>query len=127
MCETCDSGYVKISNGESCASDSVGDAVTATSATMAAGFAASMASPQGGWSMVNQFQILMLMPLTDAYMPPDIILFLTGLDFTMFTLGFMNISKIPGIKYFFNLFDFTQSDSYFSGNFLGLNFFRYGN
>ena len=110
-------GFIIISKGKGWASDSINDAVVASQATMAVGFAASLASPQGAWSMVNQFQILMLMPLTDSYFPSDIVLFLTGMEFSLFSFNFIPFQNFPFVNDFLNLFHFEQPDEYIYGKF----------
>lgn len=114
-CEVWDSGFVILSKGKGCASDNVKAAVVASQATVAFAFISSLSSPQGSWSMVNQFQIMMLMPLTGAFFPSDVILFLTGMDFSYINLGFIPIPEIPGIDEFCNLFDYEQKDKYLYG------------
>lgn len=39
-------------------------------------------SPQAIWILISHFQLLLLMPLTDAYFPPEVIDYLAGLSFT---------------------------------------------
>ncbi|CAI2371845.1 unnamed protein product [Moneuplotes crassus] len=112
LCQTCDDGYNLISKGTGCASAQVQATVTASSATLATGFAASMTSPQGAWSMVNQIQVLMLMPLTECYFPADVISFLTSMSFTMFSLNFIPLQSIPGIKETLGYVDHDQTDDY---------------
>ncbi|CAI2374156.1 unnamed protein product [Moneuplotes crassus] len=112
LCQTCDDGYSLISKGTGCASAQVQTTVTASSATLATGFAASMTSPQGAWSMVNQIQVLMLMPLTECYFPADVISFLTGMDFALLSLDFIPFPSIPGIKETLGYVDHDQTDDY---------------
>ncbi|CAI2376235.1 unnamed protein product [Moneuplotes crassus] len=112
ICDTCKTGYALISKGKGCASDGVQNTVIASQAVMGIGVLSSFSSPQGAWSMVNQFQVLMLMPLTRSYFPSDIILFLTGMKFTLLSLSFIPFPEIPGIKTFVNQFDFDQMDDY---------------
>ena len=53
------------------------------------------------------------MPLTDAYFPPEIIAFLTGLDFSLFSFSFLPIKIIFGVEAILDLFDYSQSDDYY--------------
>ena len=106
-------GYT-ISSGK-CVSKLINDAVIASKATMAVGFAASLASPQGAWSMINQFQVLMLMPLTNSYFPSDIIQYLTGMELSIFSFNFVSLSKLPILRDFCGFFDFEQTDEYIYG------------
>ena len=113
ICINWKSSYEPSRSGSSCVPNSVEAIATATSGIMAAGFTASMSTPQGAWSLVNQFQIFLLMPLTDAYFPPEIIAFLTGLDFSLFSFSFLPIKIIFGVEAILDLFDYSQSDDYY--------------
>ena len=64
--------------------------------SMAATSLFSLSSPQGMWSWFNEFQLLMLL-LTGAYFPQEIVKNLGGMHFTSFSLNF--ISSL-------NIFDF---------------------
>ena len=57
--------------------------------SMAAASAFSLSSPQGMWSWFNEFQLLMLLLLTGAYFPKEIVKFLEGMDFTSFSFNFI--------------------------------------
>ena len=45
------------------------------------------ANPQSIWSMINQFQILILLPMLGAFMSADIYKFMQGLKITLISLG----------------------------------------
>jgi hypothetical protein len=75
----------------------------------------SMSSPQAIWIMVNQFQLLMLLPLTDVYMPKEIEDYLSGMSFTSFNFDFLPLSSIPKFKGIFEYFGFEQNDQYLQG------------
>lgn len=86
------------------ASSEVQTAQTVTQGVLAAGVLASvvaagmsMSSPQGAFSIVNQFQLLILIPLAGTYLPEDVIAFITGMDFTMFSFDFIPFEDIPMI------------------------------
>jgi hypothetical protein len=91
----------------------IGAAGAVAKAALAIGVLANIASPQGSYSMINQFQIFLLMPLTDAYFPQEIITFLTSIDFTMFSFSFLPIKNLPLVNTLFELIDFDQTDSYY--------------
>lgn len=93
-----------------------------TQASMGAGVAIggavsllSMSSPQAIWIMVNQFQLLMLLPLTDVYMPKEIKDYLAGMGFTNFNFDFLRLGSIPKFKEIFEYFGFEQNDRYLQG------------
>ena len=113
ICILWKSSYELSRSKTSCAPDSVEATATATSGIMAAGFTASISTPQGAWSLVNQFQIFLLMPLTDAYFPPEIIAFMTGLDFSLFSFSFLPIKSIFGVGFILDIFDYSQTDDYY--------------
>ena len=46
-------------------------------------------SPQSLWLMVNQFQLLLLLPICGAEVPKDIQDYLAGMDFALFNFGFL--------------------------------------
>jgi hypothetical protein len=108
------------------ASADAGAAVAATQGAVALGIATSISSPQGAWSMVNQFQVLMLMPLTGAYFPPKVISFLTGMRISLFSFNIIPLKSVPGLNYILNLVDFEQKDEYFTGKIFIFYQFRNG-
>jgi hypothetical protein len=73
----------------------------------------SMSSPQGAFSMLNQFQMFILLPMIGAYIPESIIKIITGMSFAMFSFSFIPVEKIPLITDIFNFIDYDQSDDYF--------------
>lgn len=98
-----------------------------TQGTLAAGVAfsagaafSSLASPQSAFSMVNQFQLILLIPLITKYLPTDILLFILGMDFTMLSFDFIPIADIPFVNGFISKFDFDQKNAYYQeiGKFL---------
>jgi hypothetical protein len=54
----------------------------------------SSSSMNSVWSMINQFQLLLLLPLTQVYMSNAVVDYLVGMDFTMFSFRFLPISGI---------------------------------
>lgn len=72
----------------------------------------SSTSPQSIWLMVGQFQLLMLLPMTGAYMPDDIVQYWAGMDFTLVSMSFLSLSNIPGFAQFIDVFGFDQEDWY---------------
>jgi hypothetical protein len=74
---------------------------------------ATMASPQGTFSMLNLFQLYILLPMIGPYIPPRVVDFITGMSFTMFSFSFIPFEKVPLITTIFNFIDYDQSDDYF--------------
>lgn len=110
--EICEDGYSLFQ--DEWISGAIAAAVTAVKVAMAIGTLTSIMSPQGAYSMVNQFQIFMLMPLTEAFFPVEVIMFLTGLDFTMLSFSFLPLDEISGVDIILSWFDFKQEDNYYS-------------
>lgn len=94
--------------------------MTTTQAIIAGGVALSMgaavlsmSSPQGAFSLLNQFQLFILLPMIGAYIPQKIVELITGMSFSMFSFSFIPFEKIPIVFDLFNSFDYAQDDSYF--------------
>jgi hypothetical protein len=75
--------------------------------------AISMSSPQTIFSIINQFQMFILLPMIGAYMPPRVIQVLLGMNFSMFSFSFIPLEKIPLISDLINFIDYDQNDEYF--------------
>jgi hypothetical protein len=56
------------------------------------------ASPQGMWSMFNQMQFYMLIPLITNSVPDEIMEFLKGYSIALFNFDFLPFEKIPGYE-----------------------------
>ena len=71
-----------------------------------------MSSPIGVWSIVNQFQMLMLMILTGAFIPETVRQYLAGMDFVSFNFDFIPFIEVPLISdlYLWMKFDQTNDD-----------------
>jgi hypothetical protein len=86
--------------------------ITGVAANMGASLM-SMSSPQGAFSMINQFQLFILLPMIGTYIPESVIKVITGMSFVMFSFSFIPFDEIPMINTLFNVFDYDQSDDYF--------------
>ena len=53
-----------------------------------------ISSPQGIWLIINQFQLYLLLFLTNAYLPPDIHEYLKGFEILLFAFKFININNL---------------------------------
>jgi hypothetical protein len=73
----------------------------------------SMSSPHGAFSMINQFQLFILLPMIGIYISESVIKVITGMSIAMFSFSFIPFDKIPMINTLFNVFDYDQSDDYF--------------
>lgn len=68
-----------------------------------------MSSAAQVWSVLQQFQLLILLLLLAIYIPADLFYYFSGLDFTMFNLNFVPTIEIPGIKKFIAIFNFDTN------------------
>ena len=90
-----------------------------TTTLMAAGAVAGVASSavnvsnfQSIWMIVNQFQLLLLIPLTGAYLPQKIIDYLVGMKFVMLNFSFIPLNKSSAFQRVYDIFGFEQQNEY---------------
>jgi hypothetical protein len=69
-------------------------------------------SPQGAFSMINQFQMLLLLPLIGAYIPLEVIYFIVGMDFALFSFDFIPYTEAPGISHLALFLNVDQRNEY---------------
>jgi hypothetical protein len=69
-------------------------------------------SPQAAFSMINQFQMLLLLPLIGAYIPLEIIHFIVGMDFALFSFDFIPFTEAPGISHLASFLNVGQRNEY---------------
>lgn len=97
--------------------------VTATAITtqalagisVAASGVASMAtfsSPQTIWMIINQLQLLLLIPLTGAYFPQAVIDYITSMGFALFNLDFLPFKDMFSLESVYTYFDFGHNSEY---------------
>ena len=83
-----------------------------------------MSNLQGIWITMNQFQLILLLLLTNSNIPKAIINYLTGMKATTCSLNFIPFKDLPGFSYLVGWFDYSinnQSLNYF-GVFSGSTF-----
>lgn len=71
-----------------------------------------LSSPQGAFSIINQFQMTLLIPMIDDYLPADVEKFILGMSFTLFSLDFIPIENIPIVAEIREALDYDQDNSY---------------
>ena len=83
-------------------SDQIKNAQTSTQAVIGTsmGVAAAvslmnMSSPVGVWSIINQFQMFMMLLLTGAFIPLTVKHYLSGMDFALNFFGLIPFYKVP--------------------------------
>ena len=69
-----------------------------------------MSSPIGVWSIINQFQMLMLLILTDAFIPETVRQYLSGMDFVSLNFDFIPFIKVPLISELYLWMKFEQNN-----------------
>lgn len=86
-------------------SSSVQSAQTSTAVSTGVGISASVSvslmtvtSPQAAFSIVNQLQLLLILPLIGTFMTNNVLLFIEGMDFASFNFGFMSPTKISYVE-----------------------------
>ena len=67
-----------------------------------------MSSPVGLWSIINQFQMLMLLLLTGAFIPLTVKHYLSGMDFALNFFGLIPFYKVPLIADLYSWMKFEQ-------------------
>ena len=69
-----------------------------------------LSAPIAMWMIANQIQLVSLLLLTGAYLPPSIKGILTGSQFTSFSFSFIPVMDTPGINILLKSFDIEQED-----------------
>ena len=64
------------------------------------------------WSLVNQFQLFLLLLLTKTPFPDDVKAMLIGDNLMSFDLAFMPVVKLPGVKQFYSWIEAEQNNPY---------------
>lgn len=65
-----------------------------------------LSSPQGLWMSMNQFQLIIMTLLTNAYTPKKVVDYLAGMKTTTCSFGFLPFKKIPGFDRLVQWFDY---------------------
>lgn len=74
--------------------------------------AATMSSPTGVYSIINQFQLYILLPMLPPYFPEKVGDFILGVDFSLLSLNFLPFKSIPFLEGGEDLIDYPQSEDY---------------
>ena len=97
--------------------DEVNAAIYLTQAVMAIGAVLSISkavlsfsSPQSMWMICNQFQLLLLLPLTNAFIPEDVVNYFTGNHFINFNFNSVPIVESPVSRDFTDYFGNDQNN-----------------
>jgi hypothetical protein len=69
-----------------------------------------LSSPVVLWAILGQFQLLLLLPLTTAYLHPDIVDYLKAFDYALLSMSFIPSEDILGEGTL--TLDYDQEDAY---------------
>ena len=67
-------------------------------------------SPQTLWMSLNQFQLILLILLSGAFIPDLIVDYLTSMKATTCSFNFIPFKEIPGVEIAVGWFDYEQTD-----------------
>ena len=67
-------------------------------------------SPIGIWSIINLFQMLMLLTLTGAFIPQMVRQYLIGMDFVLLSFNFIPLIKVPPFSDAYSMMKFKQQN-----------------
>ena len=67
---------------------------------------------QSIFSMLNQIQLIVLIPMIGTFVPLDVIQFITGLDFSLFNFGFIDFNSFSNSQSFISGISYDQPDTY---------------
>ena len=67
---------------------------------------------QSIFSMLNQIQLIVLIPMIGAFVPLDVIQIITGLNFSLFNFDFINWSSFTSSQSFISRISYDQPDTY---------------
>ena len=70
-----------------------------------------LSTPQGVWITMNQFQLILLLLLTNSQIPQSVVDYLSGLKATTWSLNFVPFKDIPGVKTITDWLDFGLENS----------------
>ena len=62
--------------------------------------------------MVNQFQLILLLPLVGTYMPNSILLFIEGMNTALLSMNFLSVQNIPFVNSFIKGFTAERTDKF---------------
>ena len=139
-CTTCDTGYTLSSGGTNCEKDLVEDeeakAVATTVKVIAgASIAVSVASALSGvstatsvssgsssgsgqsiWALINQYQLIILLPMLGTHLENDFEFYITEFELVSFDFDFMDFITFPFIDSQIDGIDYKQPEKLFRNN-----------
>ena len=131
-CTTCDTGYSLSSDNSSCTEDeliedetvealattskAVAGTTAAVSAATSLSSVSSSSSGQSIWALVNQYQLIILLPMLGTYLENDFEFYITEFQLVSFDFDFMNFIKFPFFDSEIGHIDYSQPDKIFEDN-----------
>ncbi|CAI2379329.1 unnamed protein product [Moneuplotes crassus] len=125
-CSQCKDGYKFSQDGKSCDEELLPTQALATTtavviaASASIGAASSIVSSGSGsssiWAVMNQYQLYLLFPLIQTYLPGDFVFYLTEFELFNFDFEFLDKAKAPGIESLVDDLDYNASSAIFSQN-----------
>ena len=132
QCTTCNSGYTLSSDGSTCnepiakEDEAVEAMAITTQAVVGATIALSIifqatTNPKGSsgrstWTMINQYQLILLLPMLGTYLDDDLRFYITEFELVSFDFDFMDFIKFPFIDSQVDGIDYEQSETLFAKN-----------
>ena len=71
-----------------------------------------VSSTTGFFSMVNQFQMFLLLPLLGGFIHERVLHFIKNMEFVSFSFSFIPINKVPILNYIIKIFPDEQESLY---------------
>ena len=80
------------------------------------GFVILLTSPQSIWGLINQYQLFLILPFLDCYIPGNFIDFIRELQVTLFEMSMLHVIPLPFLEQFICLLDYPHPYDEFSRN-----------
>jgi len=74
----------------------------------------SMSSPNSLFSLINQFQLFILLPMIPNYFPVRLSDFILGMDFALLSFDFIPTDWVPFIREIKKWIKYPQVDGYYN-------------
>jgi len=75
-----------------------------------------LTSPQSAWGLVNQYQLFLILPFLDCYIPANFIDFIDGLQVALFEMSMLGSLPLPELEGFIKDLDYPHPYKEFTKN-----------
>jgi hypothetical protein len=91
---------------------------TVIAGSIGVGFISSIAgsSGQSAWALLNQFQLVMILPLLRSYLTEEFVFFIRDFKFTLLNFSFLKPLELPIINHKNKYLNYKQPDSVYEEN-----------